>query len=129
MMTAAFSRFAPEVAMPQLSELAYFTDNVSGMTAFYQRLLGTAPVAQSPGMAIFRVGGAQVLIHKTYTPGPGDLPPENHVALAVPDVDAACAALAEQGLTVEIAPRDYDWGRSAYLRDPDGHLIEMNQTA
>jgi catechol 2,3-dioxygenase-like lactoylglutathione lyase family enzyme len=114
--------------MPPLAELAYFTDDVSGMAAFYQRLLGAPPVAQSADMAIFMVGGTKILIHKTYTPGPGDLPPENHVALAVPDVDSACAALAEQGLAVVAAPRDYDWGRSAYLRDPDGHLIELSQT-
>jgi catechol 2,3-dioxygenase-like lactoylglutathione lyase family enzyme len=111
--------------MPPIAEIAYFTDNVSGMAAFYQHLLGEAPVARSDDMAIFMAGGTKVFIHKTYTPGPGDLPPENHVALAVPDVDAACQALAEAGLAVEVAPKDYYWGRSAYLRDPDGHLIEL----
>ncbi len=67
--------------MPQLAELAYFTDNVSRMTAFYEHLLGTQPVARSDDMAIFMAGGAKVFIHKTYTAGPGDLPPENHVAV------------------------------------------------
>ena len=62
-----------------------------------------------------------------FSDGAGDLPPENHVALGVPDVDAACEALQAQGLTVDLAPKDYSWGRSAYLRDPDGHLIELNQ--
>lgn len=115
--------------MPQLAELAYFTDDVNGVATLYQRLLGASPVAQSADMAIFMVGGAKILIHKTYMPGRGDLPPENHVALGVPDVDAACAALAQQGLAIEAAPRDFDWGRSAYLRDPDGHLIELSQTS
>ena len=113
--------------MPQLVELAYFTDNVSRMRDFYQRLLGTDPVARSDDMAIFMVGHTKVFIHKTYPASAGELPPENHVALAVPEVDAACAGLARDGLTVEVAPKDYYWGRSAYLRDPDGHLIELNQ--
>jgi catechol 2,3-dioxygenase-like lactoylglutathione lyase family enzyme len=113
--------------MPQLAEIAYFTDNVSSMAAFYERLLGASPVARSDDMAIFMLNGTKVFIHKTYTAGPNDLPPENHVALGVPDVDAACQALQAQGLAVELAPKDYYWGRSAYLRDPDGHLIELNQ--
>ena len=58
----------------------------------------------------------------------GELPPEDHIAFAVPDVDAAWRLLTQQGLTVEIPPDDYDWGRSACLRDPDGHLIELSQT-
>jgi catechol 2,3-dioxygenase-like lactoylglutathione lyase family enzyme len=110
-----------------LIELAYFTPNVTEMAAFYRALLGTAPVAQSPDMAIFMAGHTKIFIHRTYTPNAGDLPPENHTAFEVPDVDAACAALEAQGLTIEIPPKDYYWGRSAYLRDPDGHLIELNQ--
>jgi catechol 2,3-dioxygenase-like lactoylglutathione lyase family enzyme len=109
----------------KLIEIAKFTDNVAEMAAFYRRLLGSEPVAESPDMAIFMVGETKVFIHKTYEQGPDDLPPENHIAFAVEDVDAACAQLQTQGLTLEISPRDYYWGRSAYLRDPDGHLIEI----
>lgn len=109
----------------QLTELALFTDDVAAMTAFYRRLLGVGPVADSADMAIFRTGTTQIFIHRTYTPGAGDLPPENHVAFSVADVDAACRALADAGLVIERAPHDYYWGRSAYLRDPDGHLIEL----
>ena len=112
----------------KLVELAYFTPNVAEMSAFYQSLLGTRPVAESPDMAIFMVGSTKIFIHRTYTPGEGDLPPENHTAFEVPDIDTACTALAQQGLTAEVPPKDYYWGRSAYLRDPDGHLIELTQT-
>ncbi len=109
----------------KLGELAFFTDDVEGMVAFYRRLLGTEPLAQSAGMAIWQVGDSQILVHHRYVPAAGELPPDDHFALAVQDVDAACQLLAERGLTVEVAPRDYDWGRSAYLRDPDGRLIEV----
>ncbi|MCB9133918.1 MAG: VOC family protein [Anaerolineales bacterium] len=111
----------------KLIELAYFTLNVAEMSAFYRSLLGTRPVAESPDMAIFMTGHTKIFIHRTYTPGPNDLPPENHTAFEVPDVDAACAALVQQGLSIEVQPHDYYWGRSAYLRDPDGHLIELTQ--
>lgn len=111
----------------KLIELAYFTPNVAEMSAFYQALLGKRPVAESSDMAIFMTGHTKIFIHRTYTPGSGDLPPENHIAFEVPDVDAACAALVQQGLSIEVPPKDYYWGRSAYLRDPDGHLLELTQ--
>jgi len=110
-----------------ISELAYFTDDVPAMAAFYRRLLGHEPAAESEGMAIFLVGDTRIFIHRAYTQQPGDLPPENHTALAVPDVDDACSELLARGLELEIAPRDFYWGRAAYLRDPDGHLIELSQ--
>lgn len=70
-------------------------------------------------------GETKIFIHKTYQPSEGELPPENHTAFAVENVDAMCNTLIQQGLTLEVPPKDYYWGRSAYLRDPDGHLIEI----
>lgn len=113
----------------KLVELAFFTDDVQAMADFYRRLLGTEPVAQSEGMAIFMVGETKIFIHRTYSPSEGDLPPEDHIALEVDDVDSASQALVQQGLALEIPPTEYYWGRSAYLRDTDGHQIEIIQTA
>src|SRR5262245_18940186 len=111
----------------KLSELAYFTDNVKEMTDFYRTLLGVEPVAGSEDMAIFMSGETKIFIHRNYPASEGDLPPKDHVAFAVEDVDATCQALMRQGLAMEIAPKDYYWGRSAYLRDPDGHQVEMTK--
>ena|SRR5688572_5803707 len=111
----------------RLHELAYFTDNVQGMTDFYRGLLGADPVAQSADMAIFMSGETKIFIHRNYPPSEGDLPPNNHIAFAVDDVDAVCDTLTKQGLTIEIPPKDYYWGRSAYLRDPDGHQVEITK--
>ena len=110
-----------------LHELAYFTDNVQGMADFYRALLGTEPVAQSDDIAIFMSGGTKIFIHRNYPPAEGDLPPSNHIAFAVENVDAVCAALTQQGLILEIPPKDYYWGRSAYLSDPDGHQVEITK--
>lgn len=111
----------------KLHELAYFTDNVKGMSDFYRSLLGMEPVAQSDDIAIFMSGGTKIFIHRNYPPSEGDLPPNNHITFAVEDVDAACATLTQHGLTLEIPPKDYYWGRSAYLRDPDGHQVEITK--
>jgi lactoylglutathione lyase len=48
---------------------------------------------------------------------------------AVEDVDKACQLLKEKGIPLSAESADHPgWGiRSAYLRDPDGNLIEINQ--
>lgn len=109
----------------KLIEIAYFTRHVAEMAAFYRSLLSAEPIAASDDVAIFMNGEVKVFIHRTYEPEEGDLPPENHHAYAVSDVDSACQRLVTAGLIIEVAPKDYYWGRSAYLRDPDGHLIEI----
>jgi catechol 2,3-dioxygenase-like lactoylglutathione lyase family enzyme len=62
---------------------------------------------------------------------PGDANTQDRVCLifAVEDVDAACQQLKTQGIPLTASPSDHpDWGiRSAYVRDPDGNLIEINQ--
>lgn len=110
-----------------VSEIAFFTDDVGRMASFYERFVNAQPVAHSAGMAIFMLGETKLFIHERYTAADGQLPPENHIALTVADVDAAVAEHEAHGLTVEIPPEDYYWGRSAYLRDPDGHLWELMQ--
>lgn len=47
-----------------------------------------------------------------------------HIAYAVEDIYAACARLAEHGVTILRPPRD---GRMAFVRSPDGISIELLQ--
>ena len=35
--------------------------------------------------------------------------------------------LATKGMIIIAGPDDYYWGRSAYLRDPEGNLVEICQ--
>lgn len=111
----------------KLVELAYFTEDVGAMAAYYRALLGREPVHESDNIAIFDADGTTILIHQTYTPAEGELPPRDHVAFAVADVDARSRELVAQGLVLDEPPREYDWGRCAYLTDPSGNLIELIQ--
>lgn len=47
-----------------------------------------------------------------------------HIALAVPDIYAACQRLADHGVTILRPPRD---GRMAFVRSPDQISIELLQ--
>ena len=114
--------------MRSLGEIALFTDDVDGSVAFYRRLLGAPPVAEWPGGAIFAVGDAKLLVHERVVALDGGPPNEDHFALSVGDLDATCAKLVADGFAFLVEARDYTWGRSAYLRDPDGRLVELAQS-
>jgi catechol 2,3-dioxygenase-like lactoylglutathione lyase family enzyme len=113
----------------ELVEIALFTDDVESARAFYGRLLGTAPEAEWPGGAIYAAGRAKLLVHERGGAPEGGPPNEDHFALGVADLDAAAAELQAAGLTFLVEPRDFPWGRSAYLRDPDGRLVELSQSS
>ena len=54
--------------------------------------------------------------------------PGFEIGFKVPDVDAASAELVERGAAPVTSPTTRPWGqRTAYVRDPDGHLIELAQ--
>ena len=112
--------------MRDVVEVALFTDDVVAARRFYESVLMAGPEAEWPGGAIFGAGRAKLLIHER-SAGVADGPPnEDHFALAAPDLDAACEELRVQGFVFLVEPRDYPWGRSAYLRDPDGRLVELS---
>ena len=113
--------------MNKFVEIARFTENLNEIIQFYQKVLAVEPAVRSEGMAIFMLGETKLFFHRSYSPGEGELPPENHLAFSVPDVDAACAQLTAAGSSIEVAGKEYYWGYSAYLRDPDRQLVELIQ--
>ena len=117
--------------MRQLVELAFFTEDVPALAAFYGRLLGGEPAFSSEQMALFQLDGLHILIHHREPPDPdyevdeSDPPNEDHFAIGVKGLDDAWAESGQRESPWAIEPTDYPWGRSAYLRDPDGRLVEM----
>lgn len=54
--------------------------------------------------------------------------PGFEIGFKVADVDAAFSELVAQGALPVVPPTDRFWGqRTAYVRDPDGHLVELAQ--
>ena len=109
---------------PRLTELALFTSDVAAVTAFYERVLGIAPADRSDGHAVFALGELVLRIHAAVEPAPGDPPADDHVAFTLEGLDERAAELTAAGVSVD-GPRDLPWGRSAYVRDPDGRLVEL----
>jgi len=116
-------------SVKRVVEIARFTVDVDRTVSFYERLLGVRPESLSVGeTATFTLGGVKFFLHKR-TGGmlPGGPKDEDHIAFAVEDVDEACAALKAQGIEIEFPARDFYGGRSAYVRDPDGRLVELHR--
>ena len=114
--------------MTAIGEIALFTSDVERTAAFYRDLTGAPPVADWPGGALFALGSGRLLVPEraaTMDDGP---PNEDHFAISVDAFDEACAKLAAHGSALLLEPRDYAWGRSAYLRDPDGRLVELSES-
>ena len=119
--------------MRPLVELALFTHDVSSLVTFYEELLGGAPAFQSEQMAMFQLDGLHILIHHKsparpdYEVGEGGPPDEDHFAIAVKNLDSVWAEGSLGDAAGAIAPSTYPWGRSAYTRDPDGRLVEVQE--
>lgn len=59
---------------------------------------------------------------------PSSNAPGFEIGFKVNDVDAAVGELVARGASPVVSPTDRFWGqRTAYVRDPDGHLIELAQ--
>jgi catechol-2,3-dioxygenase len=113
--------------MARLAEIALFTADVPRLIEFYERVLGMQPRSRSESHAYFDVGETTILIHLvTDDDVPHDAPGGDHVAFAVAAQDALSDELRGTGHDV-VGPKVYDWGRSAYVRDPDGRIVELIQ--
>jgi predicted enzyme related to lactoylglutathione lyase len=110
--------------MARIAEVALFTKDVARLADFYERLLGRPPDSRSDQHASFDLGGTILFIHVA---GDGadheGAPNADHVAFAL-DQDAA-AERARSGGAEVTGPKDYYWGWSAYLQDPDGRAVEL----
>jgi catechol-2,3-dioxygenase len=108
--------------MPRIAEVALFTEDVDRLAAFYEQLLGLPPDSRSESHASFALGGTTLFIH-VLGEGVEGAPNRDHVAFAL-DQDAAVERAREVGADVA-GPQEFYWGRSAYLRDPDGRAVEL----
>jgi catechol 2,3-dioxygenase-like lactoylglutathione lyase family enzyme len=93
--------------------------------AFYRDVLGMTQLPRpdlGPGYWL-DAGGQQVHLMESDTQPPG----ANHFAIRVDDIDAAVADLQGQGVEVHRIPLIPGVGRQAFLHDPFGNLLELNQ--
>jgi catechol 2,3-dioxygenase-like lactoylglutathione lyase family enzyme len=93
--------------------------------AFYRDVLGMEQLPRpdlGPGYWL-DAGGQQVHLMQSDTPPPA----ANHFAIRVDDIEAAVADLSAQGVTAHRIPHIEGAGQQAFLHDPFGNFVELNQ--
>lgn len=112
-------------------------DDLDRALQFYTEVLGLRLGHRSGDYAQLDTGATRLAFYTrkamektlslSLTP-PAQDTPGFEIGFKVPDVDTAFAELVAQGATPTISPTTRPWGqRTAYVRDPDGHLIELAQ--
>lgn len=131
---------APFPRLDRIVETALYCDDLARSRAFYVDILGCEPLLESARLLALNVAGMSVLLlfqrgatnAPLPTPG-GVVPPHGgtghqHIAFAVGDttaLDTWRARLEEHGIRIESRVRWQRGGESLYVRDPDGHSIEL----
>ena len=122
-------------------ETALHVEDVPTSMAFYDRLFGFSKMISDDRFCAYAVAGRSVflLFKKGGTLEPieipgasGVIPPHDgsgrmHMAFAIPagSADDWTNRLSENGVAVESRVQWASGGTSLYVRDPDGHLIEL----
>ncbi len=111
-----------------LHHVSLNVDDVAAATDFYVGHLGLAERTDRPD---FGFGGAWLdagdqQVHLIEAAPPDDR--GQHLALWVGDLDSAVAELRGHGLDVS-DPVPVGTGRQAFLHDPSGNLVELQQPA
>jgi catechol 2,3-dioxygenase-like lactoylglutathione lyase family enzyme len=119
-------------------ESALYVEDLDRAVACFREVLGLDAMVEAPGRLVaMNASGATVLLlfHRGSTtaglqsPG-GWIPPHDgsgpvHMAFAIEDAAAWEARLAEHGVPIESQVKWDRGGTSLYVRDPDGHSIEL----
>lgn len=122
--------------MPKFLHTCYRIGDIDRSVAFYKRIgfeeTGRMPIGDEAINVFMNLPGEDPVLELTYNHGVTGYEHGtgyNHIALAVDDLDATLAGLAEDGIEPEKPPYR-PGGRTeghfiCFLRDPDGYRIEL----
>jgi catechol 2,3-dioxygenase-like lactoylglutathione lyase family enzyme len=108
--------------------------------AFYRDVLGATVVREiSDVLCLLSFGGAEILLTVggsptkdkptvTFAPPTDEDRVSSELNIRVPDCFAAYEVLRSRGAEFLTPPVDWGYEVRAFLRDPDGHLIELTQS-
>ncbi|RYG53738.1 MAG: VOC family protein [Chitinophagaceae bacterium] len=116
-----------------------YVPDVARSIAFYERAFGFARRFIAPGgeygeldtgattLSFAAHTMAQSNLSKPFTTSSASEPPFGiEIGIATPDVAAAVDKALAAGATLAEAPKTKPWGQTvAYVRDPDGFLVEL----
>ncbi len=128
----------PAPALGHVVETGLYVDDLDRACAFYEGVLGLAPMLSDARFRAYPLGQTVLLLFKRgsaletiHLPG-GTIPPHDGsgrlhfaIAIAAADVEAWRTRLADHCIAIEGETRWPKGAVSLYFRDPDGHLVEL----
>jgi len=121
-------RYGRAVQPVGIQHVTVAADDLAEAIAFYEGL-GMRVVEDRPDFGIegawMQCAGEQV--HIVVQPGRPAPDAATHFAIIVDDLDACVAELTAAGVTVRPVQHVVGAGRQAFLKDPTGNVIELNQ--
>jgi catechol 2,3-dioxygenase-like lactoylglutathione lyase family enzyme len=118
----------------------FVVSDVERSTAWYRDVLGATVYREYGGTScVLRFQSAWLLLvtgggPTEDKPGVSFVPPSdpsnvsNELTLRVPDCHATYEVLRARGASFLTPPVTYDWEVRCFLRDPDGHLLEISES-
>jgi len=110
-----------------IGQIAITVQDMPRAVAFYRDVLGLRYLFEATGMAFFDCGGTRLMLSMAEKP---DSTYGSIIYYKTADIEAAAAAMSEQGAQFEAPPRmiakmpDHDlW--MAFLRDTEGNLLAL----
>jgi catechol 2,3-dioxygenase-like lactoylglutathione lyase family enzyme len=121
---------SPRLGIERLHHVSVGVDDLEEARRFYTEVLGlteldTRPDFGFPGAWLDLGVGQLHLVPSSEPIGP--LPGAPHFALQVDDLEAVAEAIEARGIEVRRSNYTRGAGRQAFLTDPSGNLIELNQ--
>jgi lactoylglutathione lyase len=126
-----------DAAIKDVGAIILFVEDVQRSRAFYHDVLGLDVEFEDDESVGFKIEGLAFIVlqvdrarvqlqgEPTATPGAGATA---FLTTFTGDVDALHANLVERGIPFFQRPADQPWGmRTAYFKDPDGHVWEIAQ--
>lgn len=111
---------------PTLGLITLFVTNPQKSGLFYQKMLGTNPIEESPTFVMFALkNGVMLGLWSKFTAEPRveASPGALEICFPTEDVDALYEDWGKKQATVAQKPTDMDFGRTFVILDPDGHRI------
>lgn len=115
--------------------ITLFVEDLEVTKEFYQRVFGLPVEYEDGNSCVFKFGDTMINLLRISEAGelvePATVAPRNAgsrfvFTIAVDDVDAMCAELAERGVELLNGPMDRPWGiRTASFVDPGGYIWEI----
>jgi len=125
------------VRLFSLDYTVLIVEELDRSVAFYSEVLGISLSHQTSGYAQLITGQTRLALYTRESmsatlgqelEAPARNAPSSEIGFLVADVDEAYQVITERGAESVKEPTDRFWGqRTAYVRDPDGHLIELVQ--